>query len=143
MDSIITKRALYATQSNAKLQSNGLRYFNFYGQLAPWKFGILVKCVRDGEGYHSIDDLFAKELTPVQLTSSTPEEIDKLVLKMAGWVNLDFGRGFGMHCPDQNCVAWAGQADTHRPIAMYEYNGEVRFVAHPQIKLMIQWYKTV
>jgi hypothetical protein len=51
---------LYASQEGARVMPNGLRYFHFYGQVAPGKFDTIVKTVKDGEGFKSIEEAIEK-----------------------------------------------------------------------------------
>jgi hypothetical protein len=131
-----------ALQSSAKLMPNGLRYFHFYGQVGPGKYDTVVKTVKDGEGYDNIETLIKNTLRLHRKVSSQ-EELDKLILQMIGWVNIDFGKGFGTHYPDLRIVAWVGPHETQKPIVSYIYDGKKKYISHPQFDLMVQSYELI
>ena len=62
-------------------------------------------------------------------------------MKMIGWVNMDFGKGFGTHYEEHKCVAWAGPHEMQKPLVWYTHEGKRLWITHPQIHLMVQRYK--
>ena len=116
---------------------NGYRYFHFYGQVAPGKYDTVTKLVKDGDGYSSIQEALSKE---VPCKRHKAGDDDKLIVQMIGWVNMDFGKGFGTHYEEYKCVAWAGAHETQKPIVYYTYQGQQKWVTHPQIQMLVQYY---
>lgn len=136
METLI-KYPIYASQESAKAMPNGYRYFHFYGQLAPGKYDTVTKVLKDGEGYNSIEEALKEELPLRQIPNG---DLNKIVLQMIGWVNVDFGKGFGVHYPEYHCVAWTGPHETQKPIVYYTYQGQQKWVTHPQISMLVQYY---
>lgn len=135
MDTI--KSPIFASQESALVMQNGYRYFHFYGQISQGKYDTVVKLVKDGDGYDSIEEALKKEIPLKRIPSG---DLDKLVLQMISWVNIDFGKGFGVHYPEYKCVAWAGPHNTQKPFVYYVVDGKKKWVTHPQLELLVQYY---
>lgn len=127
---------IFASQESARVMPNGFRYFHFYGQVSQGKYDTIIKLVKDGDGYDSIEEALKKEI-PVKRHTG---DLDKLVLQMISWVNMDFGKGFGLHYPEHKCVAWVGPHHTQKPFIYYIVGDKKKWVTHPQLELMVQYY---
>jgi hypothetical protein len=127
----------YASQEGAALMPNGMRYFHFYGQVAPNKFDLIVKTIKEGEGYPTLAEALSKSLS---MNRKPEEDEQKFIDKLRLWVNMDFGKGLGEDYPELKLVAWAGTHNTQKPVVFYTYKNQKKWVTHPQIQLMVQRY---
>jgi hypothetical protein len=97
------KHELFTSQESAALMPNGMRYFHFYSQVAPGKFDLVSKPVKDGDGFSTLSEALSKSLS---ITRKPEEDSQKFIDKLKSWVNLDFGKGFGEDYPEYKLVAW-------------------------------------
>lgn len=124
-----TKNSLTATQTGP-LQS-GYRFFNFYGRYSISDYGMMTKVYADGTGYDSIEEIL--DLVPIARSND--------VNYLKNLIKIDFGKGFPDDFPEYNCVAWAGFNETQKPIISYTtFDDKIKYLAHPQINLMVQRY---
>jgi len=68
------------------------------------------------------------------IENTSIEELRKNVAK-------DFGLGLGTVYEDYGIFAYSGSYHTTKPMSWYQYNGQKKYVKHPQIDLMVQRYQ--